>query len=62
MSRYVRKTIDVFDVEGNYGQTHGWEVVTSESTLSEARARLKEYRNNDPYIEFRIKKTRERVE
>ena len=33
-------------VQGNYGQ--GWEDVTAEDTRSEGRARLREYRENDP--------------
>jgi hypothetical protein len=58
---YVRKTIDVYNVEGDYGYGHGFEVVTAEASYGEARARLREYRENEPGIAFRIKKTRERI-
>ncbi len=49
---YVRKTRDEYEVEGNYG--YGWEAVTCEDTRSEARARLREYRANDPGTPYRL--------
>lgn len=55
-----RKTRDVIDVRGNYG--HGFETVTAETTWSEARARLREYRENEPGIAFKLVHTRERIE
>ena len=55
-----RKTRDVWDVQGNYGQ--GWETVTAEDTFKEARARLKEYRENEPQYAHRIKLVRESIE
>lgn len=55
-----RKTIDRFDVEGDYGYGHGFEIVTSETTFSDGRLRLREYRENEPGIAFRLKKRRER--
>ena len=53
---YKRKTSDEFEVQGNYG--HGFECVTAEASLKEARARLREYRENEPGVPFRIIKRR----
>lgn len=53
---YIRKTEDEFDIEAYYG--HGWEIVTCEDTYREARKRLREYRENEPGVSFRIKKRR----
>ena len=35
----------VYEIEGDYG--NGWEVVTREDTIQEARKRLKEYVDNE---------------
>lgn len=51
---YVRKTRDEFTVQGNYGYGHGWEDLTSEDTSKEARKRLREYRENEPGVPFRM--------
>lgn len=59
---YKRKTRDVFEVQGNYGHGHGFECVTSEETRGEARKRLREYRENEPGVAFRVIKKRERIE
>lgn len=48
-------------VEGNYGFGHGWESVSAESSYTEARNRLLEYRENDPGSAYRIKRRRVRV-
>lgn len=56
---YVRKTVDEFDIEGDYGQ--GFEVVTCESTWKNAKAQIKTYRENEPGIIFRIKHHRVKV-
>lgn len=56
---YVRKTRDVFEIQGNYGQ--GWECVTAEDDRKEARARLKEYRENEPQYSHRMITKRERI-
>jgi hypothetical protein len=53
--KYQRKTADEFDVESNYGQ--GFEIVTCESTLKEARARRREYEANAGGV-YRIVKRR----
>ena len=47
-----RKTEDEYQIHGNYG--HGWEEVTSEATMKEARERLKEYRENERQASFKI--------
>lgn len=41
----ANKYITVYVVQGSYG--HGWEDLTSSEDYSEARANLKDYRNND---------------
>lgn len=41
---YIRKTHDEYDIVTNYG--YGWEVECTESTLKDARQRVKEYREN----------------
>jgi|WetSurMetagenome_2_1015567.scaffolds.fasta_scaffold25323_2 hypothetical protein len=48
----IRKTKEVFVIQGNYGQ--GWEDVTEEEKFSEAKARLKEYNENESYPHRRI--------
>jgi hypothetical protein len=52
-------TRDVWDVRGDYG--HGYETVTAETSHAEARARLREYRANEPGVAFKLVKTRERI-
>lgn len=42
----ARKTKDFWVVQGNYG--YGWEDLTAEDTFKEIRARVKEYRENEP--------------
>jgi hypothetical protein len=59
---YQRKTRDRWDVEGNYGHGHGWECVTSEDRFRDARERIKEYRENERGVPFRLKLKRERIE
>jgi hypothetical protein len=60
MADYVRKTRDVFDVEGFYDGR--WEPVTAADTRKEARELLNDYRTNEPKIAFRIVKTRENID
>lgn len=48
--------VATFDVQGNYGQ--GWEVVTA-GTKQEALANLREYRENEPGIPFRLRRAKE---
>lgn len=61
MAPYQRTTRDVWDVEGWYSRECAWEVVTSETTWKGAVARRREYVANEPGIEFRIVKHRERI-
>lgn len=49
---YVRKTIDEFRIEGNFGQ--GWEEVTCEETRAAGRVQLRCYRENDPEHAYRL--------
>lgn len=44
-----------FQVQGYFG-VHGWECVTAEPERSEARARLQEYRANDPQHAYRMRR------
>jgi hypothetical protein len=53
---YTRKTRDEWTIYGNYG--NGWEEVTTETSHSEARERLKEYRDNEPEYPHKIVKHR----
>lgn len=59
---YKRKTRDEFDIEGDYGSGDGWEVVTCEERYKDARVALKEYRENEPGVPFRIRKHRVPIE
>ncbi len=52
---YIRKTIDEYEIQGNYGL--GWECVTTEDTWKDAKAQVKCYRENESYS-FRIRKKR----
>jgi hypothetical protein len=45
-----------YQVKGNYGE--GWEVVTTEDTMTEARKRYVEYRENEPEYRHKITKHR----
>lgn len=58
---YKRKTRDVFEIQGNYGFGHGWETVTAEESYREARDCLREYRDNEPGVPFRMKTVREPI-
>ncbi len=55
---YIRKTRDEFEVRGDSGHGHGYEMVTTEDTIKEARQRLREYRENEPGVPFKIVKMR----
>lgn len=56
---YVRKTVDRWDIETNYG--YGWEIEDCEYTKTEARKRLKEYQENScDRFSVRLVKRRER--
>lgn len=53
------KTELVHIVQGFFG--YGWEDVTAEVERKEARARLHEYRENDPQHQYRLIRRREAV-
>jgi len=53
---YIRKTEDEFNILGNYGQ--GFELVTCETTWKLAKSTLRDYRKNEPGIQFKIQKKR----
>jgi hypothetical protein len=54
---YTRKTTDEYDILADYG--YGYEVVTTETTLKEAKQRAREYQENDTYAhDIKIKKRR----
>lgn len=59
---YVRKTRDEFEVQGNYGYGHGFEMVTTEETRKDAKEQLKCYRENEPGIPFRIVRKRVKLQ
>lgn len=54
-----RKTRDAWHLMIDYGQ--GWEHETTEHSLADARARLREYRENCPQYPARLKRARERI-
>lgn len=62
MSRYVRKTRDVYELRANYGYGHGFETVCAEESRREINARRREYAENEPGIPLRIVKVREPIE
>ena len=54
---YQRKTVDEYDIEGDYGS--GFCVLCTEATAKEARQRVREYLENDRYLtDIRIRKYR----
>lgn len=59
---YTRKTRDEYQVQGYYGPQYGCEEVTAEETYKEAKQRLKEYRENEPGVPFKIIKKRIKIE
>jgi len=56
---YQRLTVDLFDIQGNYGQ--GYETVTCEESFLAAREQVKCYRENEPGTPFRIHFYREKI-
>jgi hypothetical protein len=55
---YKRKTIDEYEIQGNYGYGYGFECVTTEETRQAAKEQIRCYRENEPGISFRIVKKR----
>ena len=56
---YKRKTVDCYAIEGNNG--YGWDIECYCDDWKDAKARLKDYRNNVGYP-VRIKKWREKIQ
>ena len=59
---YKRLTEDEYTVQGNYNSGDGWEDLTSETTRTEAKQRLKEYRENEPQYSHRLIKKRIKIQ
>lgn len=59
MAKYERKTRDVWDIEVDYG--YGFEVVTQETSASDARQMARDYISNE-HRPTRIRKHRVRRE
>jgi hypothetical protein len=57
---YTRKTRDVYYFLVNYG-AHGWEHETTESSLQDAIAQKRCYRENCPEYPTRIVRKREKL-
>jgi hypothetical protein len=51
---YIRKTVDEFDIEADYGHGQGFEMVTCETTFGQALQTKRDYKLNEPGIPFRI--------
>ena len=58
---YVRKTRDLYAIQGYYGSTYGWEDVTIEESARDAREMLACYNTNERSIPHRIRKFREKI-
>lgn len=59
---YKRKTYDEYQIQGYYGSRYGYEEVCAEETWSAAKQTLKEYRENERGVSFRIVKKRVKIE
>lgn len=57
---YIRTTEDEFQIHGNYSQ--GFEELTSETTWKEAKQCIKDYRENEPGVQFKIVTKRIQIE
>lgn len=57
---YIRKTIDEYEIQGNYG--YGWEGLVTVDTLKEAKQDLKDYNDNEPSVPHKIVKRRVPIE
>ena len=57
---YQRKTRDVFLIQQHTAE--GWEDVSAGETRAEAKSLLRDYRVNQPEIDVRMVKRRERIE
>ena len=57
---YIRKTIDRWDIETNYG--YGWERLTTEDNPFDAKAMLNCYNENEPKYAHRMVRIKKTVE
>jgi len=57
---YVRKTRDEWEIQQR--TECGWETVCTEESYTEAKARVREYRENQPEYPVRRKLVRVRIE
>jgi hypothetical protein len=57
----VPKTRLIWVVQGNYGYGHGWEDVTAAETWKEAKGYLRDYRENERGVPFRVIRRREKI-
>lgn len=55
--RYYREEWQ-YEIQGFYSKEYGYECVTTETTILDAREQLACYRENEPGISFRMKKVR----
>lgn len=55
----INKYVYLWVVQGKYPGPYGWEDETAEESCREARARLKEYRQNMPEYPHRLIRRRE---
>ena len=60
MSKYIRKTRDIWEIQVYYCSEYGFECVCTEYTFQEAKQRKKEYLENENYP-VRIVKKREKI-
>ena len=60
MAGYVRKTVDEWHTQGNYGC--GWETVTIDDNYADAKQMLRDYNENEPQYPHRLIKKRVRKE
>ena len=51
---YKRKTYDQYQVHGYYSEQYGYEEVTCAENFREARDLLRDYRENEPGVPFKI--------
>ena len=56
MSAYTRKTVDEYEIWGDYG--YGWGLLTTEETWGAARRMLAVYRRNECQARHQIKRKR----
>jgi hypothetical protein len=57
----VPKTRMLWVVQGSYGYGHGWEDVAAAETSKEAKGYLRDYRENERGVPFRMIRRREKI-